>query len=51
MLIYQKLEILFLSGIVRKLLKLSFLGETRESDALILADVKATNLSSDVSKS
>lgn len=37
-----------LSGIVRKLLKLSFLGKTQEADAIAVADVEIKGLTTDV---
>lgn len=36
-------------GVVRKMINLSFVGETRDSDELVVGDVEVTNLSTDVS--
>ena len=38
----------YLLGVVRKLLGLSFLGETREEEVLIVGDVVIPNIDSDV---
>lgn len=36
-------------GIVRKLLKLSFLGKTQDADAIVVADVETKDLDTEVS--
>ncbi len=41
---------LVITGAVRKLLKLSFLGETLDAEPMIVADVEARNLTSDVGR-
>ncbi len=41
-------QTLAITGVVRKLLKLSFLGESLDADPVIIADVETRNLTSDV---